>query len=446
MSPAGPLLDYRQQRYALRALRLPAGHPVNSLIPPTLRYGDGSAQPEEHSDYNLEWSSYRTKPRNLGQRLAQKLDRDLDIDPSEGCEIAYTPKRRSFPGSIAILDKERAKQEARKQQPGLTLWTDGSKRELEGTGIGIAWKRGPRWLDKGLALGKGKEAFDAELLAITEALNIAQKEYRINSYNAITIFSDSQRAIKRVEDDRLGPGQALAIQAIAQATWLAQKGVDISVKWVPSHKGIEGNERADQLAKKAAEGPKQPSTDEYRSFTYIEKTLRAQNTQNIQKWLLEKEEKRIKQQQAIGRPKIVDKTPFLVKKRLASRFFQLKMGHAITGTYLHRIRKQNNKNCWWCSNRNQTIHHLLFDCTRWRDQRKEFLASLAKKGIARPLSTEDKAKTRLFNDKNASKAILAYLEATEIGLRPNWKELDLENRKRADNWGIGLLEDEEGVG
>jgi hypothetical protein len=46
---------------------------------------------------------------------------------------------------------------------GLIIWTDGSKRESETAGSGIAWKRGPRWLGKGLALGKGKEAFDAEL-------------------------------------------------------------------------------------------------------------------------------------------------------------------------------------------------------------------------------------------------------------------------------------------
>jgi hypothetical protein len=52
-----------------------------------------------------------------------------------------------------------------------------------------------------------------------EALLIAQKEYKINTLiSEITIFSDSQRAIKRVKDDKPEPGQALAIQTIAEAT------------------------------------------------------------------------------------------------------------------------------------------------------------------------------------------------------------------------------------
>ena len=232
------------------------------------------------------------------------------------------------------------------QYPGLTLWTDGSKLlESEATGLGVAWKRGSKWLGKGLALGKGKEVFDAETHAITKALEIAQKEYRINSYNTITIFSDSQKAIKRVKDDSLGPGQDLARQAIATADWLAQKGIEISIKWVPGHANIEGNERADYLAKKAAEKPKPAIISGYSSFTYIRKKLKNQNAESVQKWLLEREEKRTKQQ-AQKRPFKIDKTPFLAKKRLASRFFQLKIGHAITASYLYRIKKQDSKSCW----------------------------------------------------------------------------------------------------
>jgi hypothetical protein len=36
-------------------------------------------------------------------------------------------------------------------------------KESKTAGSEIAWKRGPKWLGKGLVLGKGKEAFNAEL-------------------------------------------------------------------------------------------------------------------------------------------------------------------------------------------------------------------------------------------------------------------------------------------
>ena len=43
LTPAVPLLDDRQRRYALRALKLPPNSLINGLLPPTLRYGDGDA-------------------------------------------------------------------------------------------------------------------------------------------------------------------------------------------------------------------------------------------------------------------------------------------------------------------------------------------------------------------------------------------------------------------
>jgi ribonuclease HI len=50
---------------------------------------------------------------------------------------------------------------------------------------------------------------------------------------------------------------------------LQDKGIQTSIRWVPSHIGIEGNEKANLLAKKAAKQPKNALVDEYSSFSYI---------------------------------------------------------------------------------------------------------------------------------------------------------------------------------
>jgi hypothetical protein len=73
MTPIKPLLDHKQRKFTIRALKLPSINPANQLLPPTLRYRDESAQPNEYSTGNLEWSDYRVKPRNLAQRLVKKL-------------------------------------------------------------------------------------------------------------------------------------------------------------------------------------------------------------------------------------------------------------------------------------------------------------------------------------------------------------------------------------
>ena len=65
MTPAESLLDHRQRKYVLRALKLPSINPANELLPLTLRYGDESAQPEEFLEEDLNWINYNIKPLNL---------------------------------------------------------------------------------------------------------------------------------------------------------------------------------------------------------------------------------------------------------------------------------------------------------------------------------------------------------------------------------------------
>ena len=169
--PAEPLLSDRQRKYALRALQLPAEHPIYNVLPPTLRYGDGDAQPGEYSTDNLQWAGQET-PRNIGQRLARKLTENQDLDPSEGYETTSWPKGKTFPGDIIISQAKEAEIEARNPQTGLVFWTDGSRLDTAATGAGIAWKSNSNgnWKEKAISLGKTKEVFDAELYGIREAL------------------------------------------------------------------------------------------------------------------------------------------------------------------------------------------------------------------------------------------------------------------------------------
>jgi hypothetical protein len=73
MTPIKPLLDHKQPKFTLRALKLPLINLANQLLPLTLRYRDESAQSNEYSIGNLEWSDNRVKSRNLAQRLAKQL-------------------------------------------------------------------------------------------------------------------------------------------------------------------------------------------------------------------------------------------------------------------------------------------------------------------------------------------------------------------------------------
>jgi hypothetical protein len=86
--PAEKLLSYRQNLYILRALQKPIEHLVNSLLPPTLRYGELQAQPEQYPNSNLDWRK-DTLQKGLGKHLAQQLVKDLNINLEAGLEVTY---------------------------------------------------------------------------------------------------------------------------------------------------------------------------------------------------------------------------------------------------------------------------------------------------------------------------------------------------------------------
>lgn len=68
-------------------------------------------------------------------------------------------------------------EDARRNQPGLFLWTDGSKLDQgQAAADAVCWedKVTGWWKEKSVFLGKNKEIVDADLCAILEALDMGQ--------------------------------------------------------------------------------------------------------------------------------------------------------------------------------------------------------------------------------------------------------------------------------
>jgi hypothetical protein len=193
----------------------------------------------------------------------------------------------------------------------------------------------------------------------------AIKERKQRNYSQLTIFSDSQPAIQRILNDKLGLGQALAIEIIAVTKELREKDVLTTIRWVSGHLSIKGNEKADLLAKKAANQSKNTQIEGYSSFSYIQRLVQRQKALDTQQWLFNTQKQRLKHQEEFQEKPISSLTTnraiFQATKRLSSQFFQLKIGHAITATYLKRIQKLDNTRCWWCSERKQTVEHQFFN-------------------------------------------------------------------------------------
>jgi hypothetical protein len=104
-----------------------------------------------------------------------------------------------------------------------------------------------------------------------------------------TIFSDSQAALRRCGNDRPGPGQAQAHAIIDGEKVLNLKDCTVTLRWVPSHKGVPENEQADAMAKRAA---KEPPEDAYSrqitrvaSLTYLARKTIETRTKATKEWI-----------------------------------------------------------------------------------------------------------------------------------------------------------------
>jgi len=347
----------------------------------------------------------------------------------EGTTLPEVKKR--LQGQVIIQDEEQALEEAKKERDGLVLWTDGSRKEDEWVGCAVVWEEGGRWNKRRVHLGRQKEAFDAEMYAMSEAVKIADEICGKKGVRRVTVFMDSQATLRRIQSDEPGPGQVLALRTMNWESELTEKNIRVEYRWVvPAHKGVEGNEEADLQATKAAykhcgsytktQNPLRHLN--YVSFAHISRRL------TETKWEESKEEiKELgKKSKHSYRYDLVkrggNKAVMTSKKSIAARFYQLKTGHALMGKYLRRIGKRRDMKCWWCGHEYQTRDHLFKWCRRWKREQKrlwddgqegedayESVVKVMKKPkISLPMSL-------VFAEEKCSRALLDFLCHTDVG-------------------------------
>ena len=137
-------------------------------------------------------------------------------------------------------------------------YSNRSKLDNQDTGAGVYLINGTTFLEieteHSWYLGKNAEVYDAELFAILKTLQLGLRIVEKNDTDKpiyIYIFLDSSAAIERLQKHyNLEPGYNIARESIRIAQILKQKRANITLKWIPSHSDIQGNEKADILAKK----------------------------------------------------------------------------------------------------------------------------------------------------------------------------------------------------
>lgn len=86
-----------------------------------------------------------------------------------------------------------------------------------------------------MAFEKNKEVLNAEFLGISKALGVALRETALRKACKITVFLDSQTAIRKIQGSKSNEGQALRTLIIKKVKQLQIRMGKVAVRCLSSH-------------------------------------------------------------------------------------------------------------------------------------------------------------------------------------------------------------------
>ncbi|KAJ3904493.1 hypothetical protein F5879DRAFT_776941, partial [Lentinula edodes] len=97
------------------------------------------------------------------------------------------------------------------------------------------------------------EVYEGECIGMILGLHLSRAQ---ESVTAVSIWADNTAAITATDTSKTGPSHYILDIFHHTLTALRAQHPDatVTISWIPGHVGAEGNERADEEAKKAASG------------------------------------------------------------------------------------------------------------------------------------------------------------------------------------------------
>ena len=296
--------------------------------------------------------------------LGYSVDRDLE------------PQHWPHPAEVVKINEA-----TEGTQHTLQIFTDGSKNDL-GVGSGIAIFLGNE-LTRNLKIKLDKKCTNnqAEQLAIAKALEaietIALPE---NSPRSAVIYTDSKITLDSLKN--ITNHKSLIEDIRNKVSLLSRNNWTVEFSWIKAHAGTYGNELADLLAKAAAR-----NRDAVTCFTKLSK-------RTIQSELEEEGKTRWQNEWNQTTKAAVTRSFFPnVKDRLKLKFSTtpnlttMLTGHGRTRDYFYRFKIMENPSCP-CKNGDQTIDHLIYNCTLIQEQRETLQNAIKRTGHWPPTKHE----------------------------------------------------------
>nr|CAH0105188.1 unnamed protein product [Daphnia galeata] len=223
-------------------------------------------------------------------------------------------------------------------------------------------------------LTKGSSIFTAEVTAIYQALKFI---YDVDDCppEAI-IYSDSSSAITAISSNSLSDNEAVTATREIIAS-LKSSGTRTRLAWIPSHTGIEGNERADRLAAMECNTQDGDSINNSLSPKEMVSIIRANWATNLLRNQQNCNKSCIQMRTRLGTIKWHQHA----NRQVAICLHRLRSGHNRLNAFNHRIDPEADPSCRFGCTAIENTRHVLESCPR----NEEFLLKILQFFSARNL-------------------------------------------------------------
>lgn len=298
--------------------------------------------------------------------------------------------------TISKTRKESIEAEKR-DEADFKIYTDGSNFNGGVGAAAVMYRKGfPRPIKQLKAhLGETEEhnSYEAETVGGILAMHLINTSPDTQR-KTVSIYVDCQAFIKASTHPRASSTQHLLQNFASRASNSLAK---ISVAWISGHSNVPGNEKADKLAKEAAEGrasrradlphilskplPVNSSASKQEFLAYLKRRWKEDWQQSPRKTRMERTD---------------DSFPFnkyrerqdKLSRAQASILMQVRSGHLPLNVYLQRIGKAESKKCQACKigpehdTPAETIQHYLYDCEAYTNLRLSLFRSIGTPRVA----------------------------------------------------------------
>jgi ribonuclease HI len=203
----------------------------------------------------------------------------------------------------------------------------------------------------------------------------------------VSMYVDNQASIISTQSIKPTPGHYL-LDILHNKVARSKKkfrSIDITIRWIPSHLDVEGNEQADEQAKRAAKGDSSPihrlpaelrnalpdSISAIKQATI--KAIKVDATRVLRKspqW------RKLRQVDPTMPSNRYRKMADSISRKHSSLLIQLRTGHAPLNKHLFNMKCADSPICPACEDAYETVHHFLLTCPAYERHRRNLFFTL----------------------------------------------------------------------